>query len=404
MSSLRRLQRVSQPLFHSPARFTPILLSRARPTICRTYSVAAGSSSRLSPFFTGLLFVGVGLTAYGLYDLYATLTMWPEELRQDLRDAVKAKHKGDLDTSIRYFYRAWETTTQLPLELLKDQPWLKISGIAVALSEALESQNEKEKAYEVYADCLTRMQEVITTLSGPERLRAVAIAGKLGEVAEELQKPADEEEKWLSWGVEEVLRLVKDANAGIIDPREDITSDNQVTLAELELPPWVDKTDVGAPLEVLAAFYARIGKVEFAMPLYLQAISILIPPPPQTSSPDDQCRGAQMMGNLSELIIRGKPTPEKLQQAESWAKQSLAILQRTRRQYEPIPICEYAYAAALFNIGMLREMSGDKSMAREFYRRGLDHSKVIGMPEGVNAAETALRRVGGLTDADAQQS
>lgn len=64
-----------------------------------------------------------------------------------------------------------------------------------------------------------------------------------------------------------------------------------------------------------------------------------------------------MMGNLSELIIRGKPTPEKLQQAESWAKQSLAILQRTRRQYEPIPICEYAYAAALFNIGMLREVS-----------------------------------------------
>ncbi|KAK0494479.1 hypothetical protein EDD18DRAFT_1038976, partial [Armillaria luteobubalina] len=350
--------------------------------------------SRLSPFFTGLLFVGVGLTAYGLYDLYATLTMWPEELRQDLRDAVKAKHKGDLDTSVRYFYRALETTRQLPLELLKDQPWLKISGIAVALSEALESQNEKQKAYEVYADCLTRMQEVITTFSGPERLRAVAIAGKLGEVAEELQKPADEEEKWLSWGVEEVLRLVKDASAGIIDPREDITSDNQVTLVELELPPWVDKTDVGAPLEVLAAFYARIGKVEFAMPLYLQAISILIPPPPQTSSPDDQCRGAQMMGNLSELIIRGKPTPEKLQQAESWAKQSLAILQRTRRQYEPIPICEYAYAAALFNIGMLREMSGDKSMAREFYRRGLDHSKVIGMPEGVNAAETALRRVG----------
>ncbi len=49
-------------------------------------------------------------------------------------------------------------------------------------------------------------------------------------------------------------------------------------------------------------------------------------------------------------------------------------------------------------------MSGDRSMAREFYRRGLDHSKVIGMPEGVNAAETALRRVGGLTDADVQQS
>ncbi len=47
----------------------------------------------------------LSLTVKFRYDLYATLTMWPEELRQDLRDAVKAKHKGDLDTSVRYFYR-----------------------------------------------------------------------------------------------------------------------------------------------------------------------------------------------------------------------------------------------------------------------------------------------------------
>ncbi|KAF9019543.1 hypothetical protein BDZ89DRAFT_1164619 [Hymenopellis radicata] len=63
---------------------------------------------------------------------------------------------------------------------------------------------------------------------------------------------------------EEVLRLVKEANDGEIDPDVD-----NLILAELDLPPWASSTDVGAPLEALARFYRRIGKMNYALPFYL---------------------------------------------------------------------------------------------------------------------------------------
>lgn len=66
-----------------------------------------------------------------------------------------------------------------------------------------------------------------------------------------------------------------------------------------------------------------------------------------------------MMGNLSELILLmpGKPGPDRLHQAESWAKQALLTVQKMRKQHEMVPMCEIAYAAALFNVGMMREVS-----------------------------------------------
>jgi len=68
-----------------------------------------------------------------------------------------------------------------------------------------------------------------------------------------------EEEKWLVWGVEEILRIVQDSqtksDVGMLD-------ESRMVLAELELPGWVTTTDLGAPLEALGAFYARSGNLE----------------------------------------------------------------------------------------------------------------------------------------------
>jgi hypothetical protein len=71
-------------------------------------STTAGSSNsriRVSSLFTVLLCVGLGATVFGLYDVYNTLTMWPEEIRQDLRAAITAKNQGFLETSARYYSR-----------------------------------------------------------------------------------------------------------------------------------------------------------------------------------------------------------------------------------------------------------------------------------------------------------
>ncbi|KAL0581357.1 hypothetical protein V5O48_000733 [Marasmius crinis-equi] len=342
---------------------------------------------RLGPWFIGFLTVGFGMAAYGGYVLYETMTIWPPEVRADLRDALAAKMKGDLELSEQYFHRAWLTIQTLPISSLGTLPYLKLTGIAVSLADVLDVANKPEAAYDICAEALAilRRDDVKGTLEGPERLRGVALASKLGELAEQLGKPREEEEMWKVWAVEEVLRVVK-AEA----KDEETTMD----LPMMPLPSWIRKADVGSPLEELGAFYAKSRRLEYAMPLYLQAISLLIPPSPKKSSPEERCRGAQLMGNLSELLMRGAPTPERIHQAEAWAAQSLAVLQKARGETNgTIGTCEMAYAVALFNVAAFKEMAKDFSTARKLYKEGLDQSRAISMQDGVVEASEALKRL-----------
>lgn len=113
------------------------------------------------------------------------------------------------------------------------------------------------------------------------------------------------------------------------------------------------------------------------MPLMLQAVSVLIPPAPQQSTPEDRCRGelaqricsliyaidyfgpgAQLMTSVSEMIIRNQLSRETVQQAEQWAMKGLEVVVSTRKaSKEPIPMCEIAYAVQLFNMASLRAVS-----------------------------------------------
>lgn len=66
------------------------------------------------------------------------------------------------------------------------------------------------------------------------------------------------------------------------------------------------------------------------------------------------------MSNLSELIIRNSSTPDKLHQADAWAKQALDVIKKTKETARGDPkrlsTCEHALAAVLFNLGSLREV------------------------------------------------
>lgn len=62
------------------------------------------------------------------------------------------------------------------------------------------------------------------------------------------------------------------------------------------------------------------------------------------------------MNNIAELVVRN-PTAERQEYAQTWAQKSLGLLQAARKNTkEPIPVCEVALCAALFNAGMLREV------------------------------------------------
>ena len=148
----------------------------------------------------------------------------------------------------------------LPADTFASDPYLKISGIGIALAGVLEAHDRPKEAYHVYSDVLQILQRQLEAgrLGGEERMRAVAVACKLGEMAEEWQQPEEEEERWLTWAVGELLKVVRD-NQG---EREESEETSRVVLAELELPSWTSRQDIGAPLEALGAFYARTGNVQ----------------------------------------------------------------------------------------------------------------------------------------------
>jgi hypothetical protein len=141
------------------------------------------------------------------------------------------------------------------------------------------------EAYEVYLDALQRIRHAqrpdpqapaphFLPMPPPtvrERMRAVALASKLGAMAEEYNLPSSEEESVLTFAVEEMLRVMKEVGGEPSSLYEKVfgkattnaaRQEQTVALSNLELPYWVSTADVGAPLEALAAFYARMRQYE----------------------------------------------------------------------------------------------------------------------------------------------
>lgn len=131
------------------------------------------------------------------------------------------------------------------------------------MAEELEASNRPQEAYDIYSTALAQLRAAKNP-SARERMRAVAIAHKLGEMAEIYQQGPEEEEQWLTFAVEEVLRVIKDEGVAPkqVKSAAEPEGEDGTMLAELSLPWWVRKVDVAAPLEALGRFYAREGKNE----------------------------------------------------------------------------------------------------------------------------------------------
>jgi hypothetical protein len=110
-------------------------------------------------------------------------------------------------------------------------------------------------------------------------MRGVAIAMKLADLAEYHGFGQDAEEQWLVWAVEEILRIIRNGRHSGTDISTLVSSQKQPkstagqaptstattradSLTGIDLPKWASVTDVGAPIQALAAFYAKVGKAE----------------------------------------------------------------------------------------------------------------------------------------------
>ena len=296
----------------------------------------------------------------------------------------------------------------LPLEKLSPEPYLKISGIASVLGDVLESNNRPQAAYEIYTSLLSKLQAA-QNKTGPERLRGAAIAYKLGEMAELYQQPPEEEEKWLSFAVEELLRILRDSKD--LDVSSDVSqSEGSIDLSEMEIPSWVNRTDIVAPLQSLGAFYGRTGKQECvrrvlhpvlrAQPSITDTLSHCTYPrfrswclqtlvKVQQSHDVEVCShfasyclcsslnnglslGALIMNSLADSLVQSSPTPQRREQAETWVKKALAVVEQAKESAngdkEVLSQCDFVLISSLFNMGSLREVRVPRVLFKSWIR------------------------------------
>ncbi|KAJ7269850.1 hypothetical protein C8J57DRAFT_1323717 [Mycena rebaudengoi] len=360
----------------------------------RTFSTNSESTSTRRPFWIAGICLASGALAYACYDAYTTWrNLYPLEVRLDLKRGITAKRAGDPENSVYYKRKAWNTAATLPIEVFQPEPYLKITGIAVDLAGELEAEGKMDEAFGLYRDALDLISTNAEFLSERERLRAVSIAVKMGQLASSSGISVDQEEQLFVRALEELLKLLMD-----LQPNTTTTpsgrSYHALDFTKLHLPRWMSKSDVGVPLQELGDFYGRTGKLEYAIPLYLQGISLLASDSAGKPSAEDMCRGAQLMNNIAELVIRGDPTDERLAYSEDWARNALSILQTARKlAKEPISTCEHTLSAALYNAGILRELAGDQKQAAILFTSALEQSQTSGIEEGVQAAREAIARV-----------
>jgi hypothetical protein len=149
-----------------------------------------------------------------------------------------------------------------------------LSGIAISLAEILTLQGKLSEARLIYTEILSMLQNAHSTvgLTGPERVQYVRIAYKLGtSESGPGGVPLDEkeEERCLTFAVEEGLRVLKDAQKDkeLKKPKkesEEALSEDMgpFVLAKCALPVWMSRQDIAGPLESLGAYYKRKGNLQ----------------------------------------------------------------------------------------------------------------------------------------------
>ncbi|KAG9022972.1 hypothetical protein FS837_006062 [Tulasnella sp. UAMH 9824] len=286
---------------------------------------------------------------------------WPEEVRNDLRAAVKAKQKEDWRMAASYFERAYDIAVTLPDQAASfgADSAIKISDIALSLADVLESAGDLPRAYSIYGTAFSHLinglpssSESKTAFEADQQRRAIGIALKMAELGEHILHerapgrvpecanygPADEAEvkEKIDWALTEALGL----RSASVHLWETGKKQNDT----LNLPGWVKKVNRISTVRRVEEYYSRKGEIEYSLPLKLYIISTLSPLP----LPPSSCHFLS--------------TP-------------------------------YMDVIVSFNVGTLNEMSNENVMAQAYYEHALEVSRAIGMDEGVKMAQYALNRL-----------
>lgn len=133
----------------------------------------------------------LGLTSYGVWSYYKSVSTWPPEIATDLRAALKARNDGHVQTAEAKFRSAIARAEALGESEIRGDKLIKVTGIAIALASMFEDAGFLDQAYEVYRGAWESCRKMSTASTssdraGTERVRAVTLSQKAGQVAQRI--------------------------------------------------------------------------------------------------------------------------------------------------------------------------------------------------------------------------
>ncbi|KAK4056924.1 hypothetical protein OIO90_002174 [Microbotryomycetes sp. JL221] len=379
-----------------------------------------------------------GATAFGLYDFYQSFKQYPTDVRNHLRQALRAINDGGFERASTSFKLAYDKCVELcqadstALGKTRQERVMRTSGVGIRWAAMWEQAGEVARAIQVYEQTLQDVLQAINNASAAtasdeptkqETMRAVAIAMKVGDclVAVGSKDALKAAEERYTFCVEEMMRMnlspqqrdrVKlEMETG--QPAPETTLSKGTNPDDIDLPEWANKTELVAGMERLGELYARQGNIEYARPLLQSAIAQLLPPPTKgaaktTTLPISQrCHAATLMNNLaSALVSEPSPSAQAIDESARWARQSLTTSNQCRKEAEQsrkgktVPFnqwedaeCALSAIVSSFNMGKLAEMSDDKASAKGWFNKSLALANKIGSRDGAEQSREALRRL-----------
>ncbi|KAG1173691.1 hypothetical protein G6F70_002583 [Rhizopus microsporus] len=343
----------------------------------------------IHPLPLALMGFAVVCLGVGLYNHFTSdVQKYPATIRQSLRKALYYQQDKDLNLALKYFDEALTQALESP-ELEKNGA--PLTGIMIQLGTLQERMGKLADARRTLTLALRHLLGLendaskklpseavfevdLNSLPSIEQRKAVGIAQKLGDITSAM-KMDQEAEKWYTWSVEHLLTVSS-------KPVSEYDDTNQVIFDAEHMPSWLTKTDIGAALEALGAFYASRNKPSLAIHLYMRALTL---------SGLHSCQSAVLMNNLAEAYA----SMGQYEEAKVWGQKGLDIAQNpnTKKLEKDGKLCDYTCGVLLFNMGMLFEQTKDKAKAIHFYNSARNHGREHKQAECILEADRAIRRI-----------
>ncbi|POV98961.1 hypothetical protein PSTT_14080 [Puccinia striiformis] len=226
----------------------------------RNYSSIPFRAKRRIPITAAGLIIGIPLAGY-LIHRSQIKQVYPDSIHELLRQALRAEHRKDNRKTDILFSQAYEQSKQLVR--LHQLDWFNTSAIAIRWAASLERTAKIDRAIDVYQLVFDDLRLALNSLSLKERIRTIEIAQRLA----------------------------------YLIPLSISTSSQR---NQTELEKRIEES-------LTFSFYARRGQIDFALPLYLQTLNLLLPAKTEERveklSDERRCQAATVMNNIGQLLF-----------------------------------------------------------------------------------------------------